>query len=68
MTKAREEKMKTGRIYVLHKMFAGYEEETNCLTALNKLEALNDALKDPNKVSFMPEFYFSFSQLMASGP
>ena len=51
VTKAREEKMKTGRIYVLHKMFAGYEEETNCLSALNKLETLNDALKDPNKVS-----------------
>jgi hypothetical protein len=42
--------------------------KTNCLTALKKLEALNDALKDPNKVSFMPEIYFSFSQLMASGP
>ena len=50
ITEAREEKMKTGRIYVLHKMYPGYEEQSNCLAALNKLEALNDALKDPNKV------------------
>ena len=27
ITEAREEKMKTGRIYVLHKMYPGYEEQ-----------------------------------------
>ena len=52
MTSESAEKMKTGRIYVVNKMFAGYEEEENCLTALNKLEALNEALKDEYKVSF----------------
>ena len=50
VTKERADKMKMGRVYVVNKMFAGYEEEPNPLDALNKLEALNEALKDENKV------------------
>ena len=43
--------MKMGRVYVVQKMFAGYVAEPNPLDALNKLEELNEALKDENKVS-----------------
>ena len=42
--------MKMGRVYVVQKMFAGYVAEPNPLDALNKLEELNEALKDENKV------------------
>ena len=44
--------MKQGRIQIVKKMFAGYEEPENCLEALNSLAKLNEALKDERKVSF----------------
>ena len=48
----RADKMEMGRVYVVNKMFAGYKVESNPLDALNKLELLNEALKDENKVIF----------------
>ena len=44
--------MKMGRVFVIHKMYPGYVEDASCSVALNKLEALNHALKDENKVTF----------------
>ena len=46
----REEKMKQGRIYVVKKLYAGYEEESNSLQALDALADLNKALTDIHKV------------------
>ena len=46
----REEKMKQGRLYVVRKLYAGYEEEPNSLQALDALADLNKALTDINKV------------------
>ena len=47
----REEKMKQGRLYVVKKLYAGYEEEPNSLQALDALADLNKALTDIHKVS-----------------
>ena len=55
MVKERADKMKMGRVYVVNKIFPGYKEDTNCLVALNKLEALNEAFKDEEKVGFDSE-------------
>ena len=42
--------MKQGRLYVVKKLYAGYEEETNSLQALDALADLNKALTDIHKV------------------
>ena len=46
----REDKMKQGRIHVIRKLHAGYEEEANSLQALDDLADLNRALSDIHKV------------------
>ena len=43
--------MKQGRIQVIRKAHAGFEEEANSLQALDTLAELNEALTDPKKVS-----------------
>ena len=47
---ARSDRMKTGRLELLMKMFPGYEEPGNVLDALEELEALNNAHNDVKKV------------------
>ena len=42
--------MKQGRIQVIRKCHAGYEEDANSFQALDNLADLNAALTDPNKV------------------
>ena len=46
----RTDKMKQGRIQVIRKCHAGYEEDANSLQALDNLADLNAALTDPSKV------------------
>lgn len=46
----RTDKMKQGRIQVIRKAHAGYQEEPNSLQALDALAELNEALTDPKKV------------------
>ena len=47
---ARSDRMKTGRMELLMKMFSGYEEPENVLDALEELEALNNAHNSLEKV------------------
>ena len=49
---ARSDRVKTGRMELLMKMFTGYTEPENVLDALEGLEALNKAHNSMEKVSF----------------
>lgn len=48
--KMRSEKMKTGRVACLVKMFPGHKENSNTRLELNSLAALNEAMQDEKKV------------------
>ena len=55
---ARADWLKTGRLELLMKMFAGYEEPANVLDALEELERLNNAHNDFQKVCQMYSVYY----------
>ena len=46
----RSEKMKTGRVACLVKMFPGHQENPNMRLELKSLAALNEAMQDERKV------------------
>ena len=46
----RSEKMRTGRVACLVKMFAGHKENPNMRLELQSLAALNEAMQDEKKV------------------
>ena len=47
---ARPDRLKTGRLELLMKMYPGYEEPENVMDALEELEMLNIAHNDVDKV------------------
>ena len=53
----RSEKMKTGRVACLVKMFPGHQENPNMRLELKSLAALNEAMQDERKV-----FHFNLNR------
>ena len=63
--KMRAEKMKTGRVACLVKLFPGHKENSNTRLELRSLAALNEAMQDEKKVNLDPYLNYIITSFTA---